>query len=324
MRKVGESMKAFIQRLGKAFDTVRDPTSYRLLLCNPRRDLMPVLKGELDEGVPQDVGWPEDAPDQSADRIPRIIFQPWISRQALPANYRYWRQSFVANNPGYKFFFWDGADNRSFIARWFPWFLPQFDSYSHDVSRTDITRLFFLYAHGGFSIHMDSECLKPLNAFESGSDVVVGRMGFDPKFEQSVPNAIMASRPKQIFWLLAVAIAIERFSQSKARTDLKPEWLTGPVLLKDAVDFYRTHSRQIVSERITRFSPELAIEMKEASFGRLSIVPSEIWCPINWNNYATTFFRKKMFERRNVLGPESAGRLFPKSFIVTYWSAPWD
>jgi hypothetical protein len=241
----------------------------------------------------------------------------------LPVNYAYWRTSFVDKNPDDKFFFWDASDNRCFIANWFPWFLNQFDKYPLEIFRTNITRLFFLYSYGGFSIHIDSECLKPLNEVGENSDVLVGRMGHNQTSEHSIPNAVMASKPKQAFWLLTIAMATERFAQSQDHVNVRPEWLTGPVLLKNAVDFYLTHSKEHCFERIAKSCPELAIEVLKCDFGRLTIMPSETWCPIDWNNFVNAFFRKKMMEKRCVLPRSLATRLFPKSNIVTYWSEPW-
>jgi mannosyltransferase OCH1-like enzyme len=317
-------MNALVQRIERIVGTVRDPISYRLLWCGLTNRLVSIPGGNFDSGAPANSGWPMDAPSRNSDRIPRIIFQPWTSRHALPANYAYWRQSFVANNPGYKFFFWDDSDNRRFIAEWFPWFLARFDSYPREIFRTNITRLFFLYAHGGFSVHMDSECLKPLDEFGGDPDVVVGRMGRDSTFEHSIPNAIMASKPNQALWLLTIAIGLERLTQSQTRADVEPEWLTGPVLLKDAVDFYLAHSGSAIAARISKSCPELALAATTCDFGRVSIMPSKIWCPINWNNVASAFFQRKMVEKKAVLDRSYAGRLFPGSFIVTYWSTPWN
>jgi hypothetical protein len=139
-------MNALVQRIERIVGTVRDPISYRLLWYGLTNRLVSIPGGNFDSSAPANSGWPMDAPSRNSDRIPRIIFQPWTSRHALPANYAYWRQSFVANNTGYKFFFWDDSDNRRFIAEWFPWFLSGFDSYPREIFRTNITRLFFLYA----------------------------------------------------------------------------------------------------------------------------------------------------------------------------------
>src|ERR1039458_6411662 len=128
-------MNALVQRIERIVGTVRDPISYRLLWCGLTNRLVSIPGGNFDSGAPANSGWPMDAPSRNSDRIPRIIFQPWTSRHALPANYAYWRQSFVANNPGYKFFFWDDSDNRRFIAEWFPWFLARFDSYPREIFR---------------------------------------------------------------------------------------------------------------------------------------------------------------------------------------------
>ena len=43
--------------------------------------------------------------------------------------------------------------------------------------------------------------MQPIAGLLRGKRVVVARMGDDPKFDQSIPNAFMASAPEERFWL---------------------------------------------------------------------------------------------------------------------------
>jgi mannosyltransferase OCH1-like enzyme len=271
---------------------------------------------------PRDSG-PSAGESSAGTRIPAIIFQTWKSHDDMPANYRYWRGSFVRNNPGFRCFLWDDADNLRFIERQFPWFVDRYKSYTHEIFRADMVRLFFLYLYGGFYADMDSECLRPLEQMRDMGDVLLGRMGRDPSFEHSIPNAIMASKARQSFWLLAIAFAVDRLDQSLRRTESRPEWLTGPVLLKDTVDFYVSHSRRQVCDTVVRLCPELAQQVEDSCFGTVELLPPPVWYPVNWNNFIQTVFRKRMFREKAVLRLETARRLFPRAFIVTYWSASW-
>ncbi len=311
------------ERTGRVLDAVTDYTSYRLLYSSLTNRLMSPDEIESSGDGIGELGLPVVEPLDDGKRIPRIIFQTWKSHHEMPANYRYWRRSFVRNNPEFRCFLWDDADNLRFIETKFSWFLSLYKSYPREILRADIVRLFFLYRYGGFYADMDSECLRPLDQMRDMGDVLVGRMGRDRSFEHSIPNAIMASKPKQVFWLLAIAFAAERLRQSQQRQDSRPEWLTGPVLLKDAVDFYLSHSQSQVRDTISKLCPELLPELEGSRFGDLRVLPPAVWYPVNWNNFIQSFFRKKMFRERGVLQSETARRIFPRAFIVTYWSASW-
>lgn len=313
-------------RVRRVLDAISDPTSYRLLWYSLTGRLMPLDRIESDVGPMGEFGVPDEEPSDDREKIPKIIFQTWKSHHEMPANYRYWRGSFLLNNPDFRCFLWDDADNRKFIKEKFPWFLDRYNSYAREIFRADIIRFFFLYVYGGFYADMDSECLRPLEAMRGMGDVLVGRMGSDNDFEHSIPNAIMASRPKQAIWLLAVALASERLAElqrNKGARDFRPEWLTGPVLLKDAVEFYIHHSAAESLERISTSLPELRAQATRSEFGRVIILPPSIWYPVNWNNFIQTIFRKKMFRKNGVVDRSKARWLFPQAYIVTYWSASW-
>ena len=70
---------------------------------------------------------------------------------------------------------------------------------------------------------------------EISGDVVLGQMGPDLAFEQSIPNAIMASKPSQLFWVLFIAMMIARadkLGNPEAMCQRGPEFCTGPILLR--------------------------------------------------------------------------------------------
>lgn len=307
----------------RVLDSLTDSTSYRLLYCCLKgRFISPAADG-ANSGNNGDLGLPAVEPMEDRTTIPKIIFQTWKSHYDIPANFRYWRQSFVLNNPDFKCFLWDDADNSQFIEAKFPWFLSRYKSYPREILRVDVVRLFFLYRYGGFYADMDSECLRPLESMRNMGDVIVGRMGRDNSFEHSIPNAIMASKPKQAFWLLTIAFAVDRLQKSQEKNDYRPEWLTGPILLKDAVDFYMSNSQKDVSDFILKICPELRADIATCDFGTIKIVAPAVWYPVNWNNFIHTIFRNKMSHEKVVLDRPTASRIFPRAFIVTYWSASW-
>jgi hypothetical protein len=128
-------------RINRVLEALGDPVSYRLLWCSLSNQLVqPPEVGSRFALAPL-VGLPSDEPTARRDRIPEIIFQRWTSRDKLPPNYSWWRESFIANNPGYRFFFWDDLDNGIFVSKWFPWLQSSFDACPL-IFRTNLTRLF--------------------------------------------------------------------------------------------------------------------------------------------------------------------------------------
>ena len=181
------------------------------------------------------------------EHIPRIIFQTWKTRAPLPENYAYWSQSFRDLNPRHQYVLWDDADNRDFITQDFPWFLHVYDSYPAEIFRADIVRFFFLFRFGGLYSDLDTQCLRPIEEVLAGKHIVLGRMSWTEEFTQAIPNAMMASRPGELFWLLAIAIAIERHAHlgiQSAQAEVLPEYFTGPAIVRVPF-FWATRAAQV-------------------------------------------------------------------------------
>ncbi len=318
-------MKFLGARAGRVLKALSDVSSYRVLWYCLTDRLIPLGdNGAVGDGPSGEFGIPRDLEVADTSQIPQIVFQTWKSHHVMPDNYRYWRRSFIITNPNFRCLLWDDDDNRRFIDERFPWFRSRYDTYQREIFRADIIRLFFLYVYGGFYADMDSECLRPLDGLRKTGDVLVGQMGYDQSFEHSIPNAIMASKPGQAFWLLAIALVAERLAEFvRTNRDVRPEWLTGPVLLKDTVDLYRAQSPEKIRSRILTALPELEAELSKSQFGKLVILPPPLWYPINWNNFIHTILRKRMFAQNAVVARAGAMKLFPDCFIVTYWSASW-
>jgi inositol phosphorylceramide mannosyltransferase catalytic subunit len=248
--------------------------------------------------------------------IPRRIMQTWKTRDGLPPTFAAWSATVRAMNPDYAHVITDDADNRAFIADHFPWFLPHYDAYPREIQRVDAYRYFWLFLHGGFYLDLDVECLAPLDRYLGAGDVVLGRMGVQAQFAHSIPNAIMAARPRQIFWLLVMARLLDADPQAP------PEYSTGPVLLKRAVDDWmgnRSASRAEARNIAARLSPGLRDSVCATPQIRL-LQPRE-WYPINW---AMPQHREMLRPlRREALPPGEAARRFPGSTLVTYWSHSW-
>lgn len=261
------------------------------------------------------------------EKFPPLIFQTWKSRRIIPENYRYWRQTFVANNPGSFVILWDDADNRNFISRNFPWFLPIYDYYPHEIFRADAVRLFFLYQYGGLYADMDTECLRSVAATAGSGDVVLCRMGGNSAFEHSIPNAVMASKPGQMFWLLGIKRLVEMAQEAGDRVGQAgygPEQMTGPVLLKRTYDEYVRLSETAVRARVADIIADLNDTQRAMLRHRpVTLLPANRWYPLDWTNLLHKTLCNRLRSRRQILSQERSAKLLPHSDVVTYWSHSW-
>ena len=94
-----------------------------------------------------------------------------------------------------------------------------------------------MYYYGGLYADLDMECLQPMGRLIDrfpDSDVLVGRMSKDESFEHSVPNAFMLSKPGHPVWLRAIRIVMSRLGHESNWA----EYITGPLVLKDAIEEY--------------------------------------------------------------------------------------
>ena len=261
------------------------------------------------------------------DEVPKIIFQTWKSRVEIPSNYRYWRKTFIKNNPDFQHLLWDDADNRQFIIDEFPWFLPVYQRYPAEIFRVDAVRPFFLLRYGGLYADMDTECLRPLTTMATSADVVLGQMGSDPSFEHSIPNAIMASKSFELFWALVIAMMIskaDRLGSVAAMRQHGPEVCTGPILLKEAYEFYQSETEVRVRAKAEPVVRQLSESLRtRLHAGKVALLAPDLWYPINWNNWFHQKLRSQLLRERIVLEPDEARALFPNAFLVTYWSQSW-
>jgi mannosyltransferase OCH1-like enzyme len=251
--------------------------------------------------------------------MPRAIFQTWKSRHHLPENFRYWQNTMKQHNPKYKYTIWDDADNASFINDNFPWFLDCYNSYPAEIYRADAIRYFYLYLNGGVYADMDTECLAPIDGLLSEDcDIILGRMG-DPSFAHSIPNAIMLSRPRQEFWMLMMALMLQE------RIQTRPEYATGPVLLRKAVTLYERRQAPEVQAHLALVARLLRPDQQgESRASRLKIMPPTTFYPLNWNDpIHDRFVRRPVVSERRLLTAEETSTLFPKSVMVTYWAHSW-
>lgn len=173
--------------------------------------------------------------------IPRIIHQTWKSRE-LPEHLRGFAHSWQAHHPGWEYRLWTDADNRAFLARHYPGFLPYYDAYITPICRVDAIRCFLLKHFGGLYADLDFECLEPFDDLLDTDAVILGEepekhvrdhCKEHPDLARVVCNALMASPPQHPFWDHVIDCMIA------AHHEAGPLNATGPFLLSRAVETYR-------------------------------------------------------------------------------------
>lgn len=249
--------------------------------------------------------------------IPRRIFQTWKVRSPLPSDFECWSDTIKRYNPDYDHVIWDDKDNRDFILQNYAWFTEKYDSYEKEIMRVDAVRYFELFHHGGFYMDLDVECMKGLDEYLVVGDVVLGQMGSDPSFAHSIPNAIMASKPRQEFWLYVMSRLLDGPSSGYA------EYATGPAFLKSCVDGWNQSAtgRQSRVESVRRLlSPDLAMTDETR---KITILPPNDWYPLDWNDPIHQLFRLKLLDAGR-LSEDEKQRFFGRSTLVTYWSHSWE
>ncbi|MEP7206434.1 MAG: glycosyltransferase [Casimicrobiaceae bacterium] len=260
---------------------------------------------------------------QRADSFPPLIFQTWKSKDAMPGHFARWSESLRRLNPDYAYVLWDDADNRGFIATHHPWFCAIYDAYPREIYRVDAVRYFFLYQFGGVYADMDTECLRPLQPLFHSGDVWLGRMGHDRTFAHSIPNAIMASRPRQAFWLLVIALLVENAHTLRDRTPpVGPETMTGPILLKRAYDLYVGAERGRVRAMIEATAARLPASLQpRTGSSQVRLLEPDVWYPIDWSNIIHLRLSRETVDYP--LSRTLTRWLFPRSYLVTFWTHSW-
>ena len=233
--------------------------------------------------------------DESQLTFPRLIHQTWKTAK-LPELFDTWSQSWTRYNPDYARRLWTDEDIGKFIEKYAGDFVEEFNSYDHFIKRVDAFRYFLLYEYGGIYCDLDFECLKnfdPILEEYQDYDVILGYMGKDLDFAQSIPNAIMISKPKSPFWLYVISEMKQRINTGR------PEYDTGPKLLKHCVDTYPAKKE-------------------------VKILDDSLFYPLNWKVEETQKVRKLIFEDGHRYEDGEFKKRFPDSFAITYWAHSWE
>ncbi len=220
--------------------------------------------------------------------IPTIVHQSWKDAN-VPGRFAAYQRSWQGQHPSWRYYLWTDADNREFLRRHYPWFLPIYDDYPVPIMRADAVRYFILHHYGGVYADLDAECLRPLEPLLAGKELV---LGLEPPqhlaehrargypLDRIVSNAIMAAAPGHPFWEHVFRLLIG-FHQAPGPLDA-----TGPFLLTRAVASW-PHPEEI------------------------DIQPAEVLLPLTSNR------------PWHELPEDERGRLARRAFVLHHWAGTW-
>jgi hypothetical protein len=240
--------------------------------------------------------------------IPHIFHQSWKTTE-IPDKFKAWSESWHANHPSWEFKLWTDVDNRAFIAKYYPWFLPTFDGFETQIMRCDASRIFYLFHYGGLYADLDFESLKPIDPLLEGHRLVLGRMA-DTNLvghgASSIPNAIMASAPGHEFWMWCINRMVKG-QKEKANENgfMAAEFTTGPGMIYHAVNDY------------------LAAHPEGTPPGFVLYDPKYLY-PYSW---VEGRFGSDPQLRANCEGTEdhtACKAMFPEAYAITYWTHSWE
>lgn len=248
--------------------------------------------------------------------FPKIIFQTWKSKKLMPDNMTYWHNSWINYNKDFNMILWDDDDNRAFIEKYYPWFLDIYDNYPETIMRVDAVRYFFLYTYGGIYADLDFECLKSLNPLlndNNEADIILGKMDVNnDNKEHDIPNAIMISKPKQLFW---VYVFNELMKNSKIKNE-SVEFYTGPIMLKNAyLNFKSKTNKEEVNDMILQYN------LNCTNDSNIKIMGSEVLYPLSWSTKQDD--RIKFLNTDYNKLTEHVKHKYPNAYTITYWTHTW-
>ena len=236
---------------------------------------------------------------EAISAIPRIIHQSWRTKR-LESFQKEWQKSWLRNHPEWTYMFWTDRDNRKLIAQHFAWFLDVYDSFPLNIQRADCARYFYMLRYGGCYVDLDFESIKNLDPLLNSVQVALGYMTNDVQSEISIPNAFLASVPAHQFWTYVIKQVLTAFSSDNINK-ADAHRLTGPIMLRQAVEQYRNMSP----------TQDLSIFPAETVYG----------VDFNWRDDPKM---KELFSichaASNTFNATHCKTFFPNSYAVTYWS----
>ncbi len=135
--------------------------------------------------------------EKMTSKIPQTILQTWKTHE-VPAKWSSSPISIQKHMPSWEYILMDDNENRTYVARHFPDFLPYYDAFEYPIQRADAIRYCWMAIHGGVYIDLDMELQKPLDDFLTNYAGVY--LVNSSNIGSSLTNSFMASGPGHPLW----------------------------------------------------------------------------------------------------------------------------
>lgn len=280
--------------------------------------------------------------------IPKLLHQSWKNSTLPSAAHEAWRQSWLEQNPSWRVVLWTDEQNRALVQNHFPWLLALYNT-MEGVYRADLVcvgislyliarrhfrslvwsqvRPLYMHKYGGVYADIDFVALRPFDELlqRQSQDVRV-LLGQDcgpeidrsksrreqvcTEFDQSIPNAFMASTPKHPFWNYVITQTLKTAWETGSSATME-DWgklnanrITGPRPLFHAVQQYHQHAAD----------NELDTDVE--------ILLDEVY-PLSWTEHDVDLGCCFVWGS-NTLNVTCCRDMFPNSWVMTFWSAVWQ
>lgn len=171
--------------------------------------------------------------------VPRIIHQTY-KNTTIPEKWIHTQNSVVEHNRDFEYKFWTDESAREFLKKYYPWFVPTYDSYKFPIMRSDAMRYFILYHYGGFYIDLDigvHKSLDPLRRMPTA---------FYKTSPLGVSNGFMASAPGHPFFSY-IMHSLKKYNRNWFSSYLTVMYSTGPLFVSVLLQKYNWMRRAPIS-----------------------------------------------------------------------------
>mmetsp|Transcript_7238 Transcript_7238/g.14486 ORF Transcript_7238/g.14486 Transcript_7238/m.14486 type:complete len:325 (-) Transcript_7238:1371-2345(-) len=242
-----------------------------------------------------------------AGPVPEIIHQSWKNKD-IPENFKRWSESWKKLNPTWEYRFWTDADNDKFVKKYYPEFLKSYEGMPYPINRADMIRGLYMHKYGGVYADLDTWCLRPMDRLVTDNTVYLAEMSTDVDFSHNIPNAWFASSPGHPFWIFFTTLIEELLFAKGPEEYIQPEQLTGPIILKQAVDAWNS---------IRGDDPTITI----VKAGKVFV---DDWHAYEGEEKRELFREKcKAKEIHTEKMTKSCREEYPDAYVLTYWTHTW-
>ncbi|KAL3132262.1 hypothetical protein ABBQ32_008850 [Trebouxia sp. C0010 RCD-2024] len=256
---------------------------------------------------------------KEGDVIPHLLHQSWKTPTLPSAAHEAWRQSWLEQNPSWRVVLWTDEQNRALVQNHFPWLLAFYDTLE-GVYRADLVRPLYMHLYGGVYADIDFVALRPFDELlqRQSQDVhlILGqdcgwlidrskskREQVCSEYDQSIPNAFMASTPKHPFWSYVIIQILKAASVPNTEWE-NPAVITGPKPLFHALQQYNQHAAD------------------NGLHTDVEVLLDEVY-PLSWTEHDVDLGCCFVWDS-NTLNVDCCRDMFPNSWVMTFWSATWQ